>query len=117
MVNSWSPDGDHLVGMAGLEARGIITYSLRSRTFDRLTDFGGFPVWFPDSQHVLFVAGGKSFFVLDTRTRKAEKVFSVQRDVIGPAQVSRDGQEAYFTRRVTEGDIWLLTFDTGSVGK
>ena len=57
MVNSWSPDGDHLVGMAGLEARGIITYSLRSRTFDRLTDFGGFPVWFPDSQHVLFVAG------------------------------------------------------------
>ena len=36
---------------------------------------------------------------------------SVGRDVIGPAQLSRDGRNAYFTRRVTEGDIWVLTLD------
>jgi Tol biopolymer transport system component len=110
VVNSWSPDGSRLAGQAGLEAaRGIILYSLRSRTFDRLTDFGGYPVWLPDGQRVMFVAGGRDFYVVDTRSRKIEKVFSVQRDIIGPPQLTRDGREAYFTRRVTEGDIWLLT--------
>ena len=51
--------------------------------------------------------------MLDTRSGKTQKVFSVQRDVIGPAQLSRDRSEAYFSRRVTESDIWLLTLDTG----
>jgi Tol biopolymer transport system component len=109
VVNAWSPDGAQLVGQAGIAARGIVTYSLRSRTFERFTDFGGYPVWLPDSRRVLFVSGGRNFHVLDTRTRKVDTVFSVRRDVIGPPQLSRDGREAYFTRRVTEGDIWLVT--------
>jgi hypothetical protein len=58
---------------------------------------------------VMFVSGGRDFYVVDTRTRKVEKVFSVERDVIGPPQLTRDGRAAYFSRRVTEGDIWLLT--------
>jgi hypothetical protein len=33
----------------------------------------------------------------------------VTRDVIGPLQIGRDGQSAYFSRRVTEADIWLVT--------
>jgi Tol biopolymer transport system component len=112
VVNAWSPDGSQLAGQAGLGARGIMTYSLRSRTFERFTDFGGYPVWLPDSRHVMFVAGGRSFHVVDTRTREVRKVFSVERDIIGPPQLTRDGREAYFTRRVTEGDIWLLTIST-----
>ena len=108
VVNAWSPDGSQLAGQAGLAARGIITYSLRSRRYDRLTDFGGYPVWLPDSRHVMFVSGGRDFYVVDTRSRKVEKVFSVPRDIIGPPQLTRDGREAYFSRRVTEGDIWLL---------
>ena len=108
VVNAWSPDGSQLAGQAGLAARGIITYSLRSRRYDRLTDFGGYPVWLPDSRRLLFVSGGRDFHVVDTRSRKVEKVFSVPRDVIGPPQLTRDGREAYFSRRVTEGDIWLL---------
>src|SRR5262249_4162941 len=92
VVNSWSPDGETLAGQAGLAARGIITYSLRSRRFDRFTDFGGYPVWLGDERRVMFVSGGKDFFMLDTRSRKTQKVFSVERDVIGPAQVSRRTQ-------------------------
>jgi Tol biopolymer transport system component len=111
LVNSWSRDGERLVGQAGLASQGVVTYSLRSGTFDRLTDFGEFPVWLPDSQRVLFVSGGKDFFVVDTRSRNVQKVFSVNRDVIGPAQLSRDGRGAYFSRRTTEADIWLLTLD------
>jgi Tol biopolymer transport system component len=112
VVNAWSPDGTQLAGQAGLAARGILTYSLRSKRFERLTDFGGYPVWLPDSRHVMFVSGGRDFNVVDTRSRKVEKVWSVQRDVIGPPQLTRDGREAYFSRRVTEGDIWLLTLGT-----
>ena len=112
VVNAWSPDGSLLAGQAGLAARGIITYSLRSRSFERVTDFGGYPVWLPDSRRLMFVAGGRSFHVVDTRSRKVERVFTVQRDVIGPPQLTRDGREAYFSRRVTEGDIWLLTLST-----
>jgi Tol biopolymer transport system component len=117
LVNSWSHDGERLVGQAGLATQGIVTYSLRSGTFDRMTDFGEFPVWLADSRHVLFVSGGKDFFVLDTRSRKVQKVFSVKRDVIGPPQLSRDGREAYFSRRVIEADIWVLTLDNGNAGK
>ncbi len=112
VVNAWSPDGTQLVGQAGLAARGIITYSLRSRRFERLTDFGGYPVWLPDSRHVMFVSAGRDFHVVDTQSLKVEKVWSAERDVIGPPQLTRDGREAYFSRRVTEGDIWLLTLGT-----
>ena len=109
VVNAWSPDGAQLAGQAGLAARGIMTYSLRTRKFDRLTDFGGYPVWLPDSRQLMFVSGGRDFHVVDTRSRKVEKVFSVQGDIIGPPQLTREGREAYFSRRVTEGDIWLLS--------
>ena len=109
IVNSWSPDGLWLAGFDGLVGRGIVTYSLRSRTFTRFTDDGGYPVWLPDSRHLLFVVGGKEFRLLDTTTNQVRRVFSVQRDVLGPAQLSRDGHEAYFTRRVTEADVWLAT--------
>jgi Tol biopolymer transport system component len=109
VVNSWSPDGAKLAGQAGLAAHGIFTYSLRTNSFDRLTDFGGYPVWLRDSRRLMFVSGGHDFYVVDTRSRKAEKVFSAPRDIVGPPQLTRDGREAYFSRRVTEGDIWLLT--------
>jgi Tol biopolymer transport system component len=111
VVNSWSSDGQNLVGQAGTVTQGIVTYSLRSNTFDRLTDFGEFPVWLPDSQRVLFVSGGKDFYVVDAKSKAVRKVFTGKRDVIGPAQLSRDGRQAVFSRRVTEADIWLLAFD------
>ena len=109
VVNAWSPDGARLAGQVGLAARGIMVYSLETRLFERLSDFGGYPVWLPDSRRLMFVSGGRGFYVADTRTRQVEKIFSVERDIIGPPQLTRDGREAYFTRRVTEGDIWLLT--------
>ena len=111
VVNAWSPDGERLAGQAGLAAHGIITYSLRSHSFDRLTNFGGYPVWLPDSRHLMFVSGGHDFYVADIHSKNVQKVFSVTRDIIGPPQLTRDGRQAYFSRRVTEGDIWLLTLN------
>ena len=78
VVNAWSPDGARLAGQAGLAAHGIFTYSLRTKTFDRLTDFGGYPVWLRDSRHLMFVNGGHDFYV-STRARRRPRRCSRRR--------------------------------------
>jgi Tol biopolymer transport system component len=111
IVSDWSPDGKHLVGAAETPIGGVVAYSLESHQYERLTDFGEWPVWLPDSRRVLFVANGKNFYVVDSSSKQVHKVFSVTRDVIGPPRLTRDGKTAYFSRRVTESDIWLLTLN------
>lgn len=109
LVNSWSPDGTRLIGQDRLQRTGISMYSLDSRTYDHVVDFGEWPVWLPDSRRALFVADGNAFHVVDTRTKSVKKIYSVRRDVIGPPRLTRDGRTAVFSRRVTESDIWLAT--------
>jgi Tol biopolymer transport system component len=110
VVTSWSPDGTMLAGQAGFPGTGVIVYSFDTESYERLTDFGEWPVWLPDSQRLLFVYEGKRFFVVDRETQETREIFSVPRDVIGPPRVSGDGTQVVFSRRVTEADIWLLTF-------
>ncbi len=112
VVTSWSPDGTMLTGQAGYPGTGVIVYSLEEQTYNRLTDFGEWPVWLPDSRRLMFVYEGKRFFVVDRETKETEEVFSVPRDVIGPPRISGDGTQVVFSRRVTEADIWLLTSGT-----
>ncbi len=107
--NAWSPDGARLVGQIGTASQGIASYSLVSRSYERLTDFGEWPVWLPDSERVLFVANGNAFYVVDARSKQVHKVFSVANDVLGPPRLTRNGAMMYFTRRVTESDVWLMT--------
>ena len=107
--NSWSPDGRAVAGQNGFARQGVAVYSVHSQNHVRLTDFGEWPVWLPDSRRILFVARlGREFHVLDSVTRQTRMVFSVPRDTLGPPRLTRDGRAAYFSRRVTEGDIWLV---------
>ena len=115
VVTSWSPDGSMLAGQAGYPGVGVIVYSFERESYERLTDFGEWPVWLPDSRRLLFVFEGKRFFVVDRETKETEEVFSVPRDVIGPPRISGDGTQVVFSRRVTEADIWLLTFGEDSM--
>jgi len=110
LVNSWSPDGERLAGQVDMPGRGIAVYSIRSRTWDRVSDFGEWPVWLPDSRRILFVADGRAFYVVDSRSKEIRKVLSVASDVIGPPRLARDGT-VYFSRRVTEADVWMATLD------
>jgi Tol biopolymer transport system component len=110
-VNSWSPDGERLAGQIGFSDTGIVIYDFRSGTYERVTDVGEWPVWLPDNRHLLFVTGGKEFRVVDSRSKEVRTVFVVERDVIGPPRLSGDGREMFFSRRVTEGDIWLVTLN------
>lgn len=83
-------------------------YTFRTGTYERLTDFGQWPVWLPDGRRILFVSGGDAFYLVDRVSWQVRKIFSVWRDVIGPPRLMRDGRAVYFTRRVTEADIWML---------
>jgi hypothetical protein len=47
--------------------------------------------------------------VIDVATKATRKIVSVVRDTLGPPRLTRDGREAYFSRRVTEADVWLAT--------
>jgi eukaryotic-like serine/threonine-protein kinase len=112
VMNSWSRDGKYLAGQIlapGGLAKGIAIYSFDTRAYDKIADFGEWPVWLPDSQRVLFVSGGKAFYVADIRTKKVRKIYSATRDVIGPPRLTGDGRVAYFGRRVTEADVWMVT--------
>ena len=109
-VSAWSPDGARLAAFVGPgTTRGIGVYSIASRRYELLTDFGEFPAWLPDSRRILFVSGGKAFYTVDTRTKEVKRVFSAGRDIIAPARLTRDGRRLYFIRRVTESDIWMAT--------
>jgi Tol biopolymer transport system component len=111
MANSWSPDGQRLGGMIGYSDQGVVTLSIASGRYERLTSFGQWPVWLPDSRHLLFVSAGSGFHVVDTVTREVSEVFSVRRDVLGPPRLTRDGSKVVYSRRTTEADIWTLTID------
>ncbi|MGB5661421.1 MAG: hypothetical protein WBO54_18265, partial [Thermoanaerobaculia bacterium] len=112
VVMSWSPDGSMLAGQAGYPGEGVIVYSFETETYERLTDFGEWPVWLPDSRRLMFVYKGNRFFTVDRESKETQEIFSVTRDVIGPPRLSGDGSQVVFSRRVTEADIWLLTLET-----
>jgi hypothetical protein len=44
--NAWSPDGTRLAGQIGFTAggKGIVIYTFASGTYERLTDFGEWPI-------------------------------------------------------------------------
>jgi serine/threonine protein kinase len=108
---SWSPDGARIVGTVGSTApsQGMVMYTFATRRYDRLNDSGQWPVWLPDSRRILFGDGGRHIWVLDTQTKQSRIVYSGGRDVLGPPRVSVDGKQLYYSRRVTEADIQLIT--------
>jgi Tol biopolymer transport system component len=113
IVQDWSRDGTRLVGQQRftyVRGDGIIVYTFATRAYERVAEFGEWPSWLPDSRRVLFVANGKDFWVVDTRTKQTRKIYTAPQGVLGPARLSRDGRMAVFPLRLTEADIYLLTF-------
>ena len=74
LVNDWSQDGKGLVGVAEPPIGGVVRYSLESHKYERLTDFGEWPVWLPDSRRVLFVAHGKDFYLVDSSSKQVRNL-------------------------------------------
>jgi Tol biopolymer transport system component len=109
LPNSWSPDGRWLAGQTSFNTAGILIYSIAEQRVERLTDYGEWPVWLPDSRRVLFVSRGRDFHVVDTQTKEVSRIWSSARDTLGPPRLTRDGRTMFFQRRVTEADVWVAT--------
>ena len=111
IAQDWSQDGTQLVGQINFTASrgdGIVVYDFRSRTYERVSEFGEWPSWLPDSRRVLFVADGKDYWVVDTRTKQRTRIYTTPRGGLGPARLTRDGRTAFFPLRLVEADIYLL---------
>jgi Tol biopolymer transport system component len=110
-VNAWSPDGQYLAGSENYLDTGIIVHDLDSDTYEKLTDFGHWPVFLPDSRRILFVTDGHAFHIVDVRTGDVRRIYESRWDVIGPPRLTGDARWMLFTRRVTEGDVWIATLN------
>lgn len=115
--SSWSPDGRKLAGWRGGadgapgRPAGILVYSFESQHYDKLTDFGLFPVWLSDSRRLLFKRQSKLYLV-DSQSKKVHEVLSVAPHEVGFGLArSRDNRLIYFSLLTTEADIWLMTLE------
>jgi Tol biopolymer transport system component len=108
-ANSWSPDATRLAGQMNFNTPGILIYSIADQRVERITDFGEWPVWLPDSRRVLFVSRGRDIHIADTQSKVVSRIWSSVRDTLGPPRLTRDGRMMFYQRRSTEADVWVAT--------
>src|SRR5262245_54939741 len=107
---SWSPDGRKLAGfrVGANGPEGVSVYSLESKQFEKLTNFGRRPVWLSDSRRMMFQDLRAKLYLLDSRSKKVREILSVAPHELGNGvTVSRDGRLIYYSLITTEADIWL----------
>src|SRR5262249_19658531 len=118
LVPSWSPDGLALAGVIsrrdGSFPPGVVIYSLESKTYKRLTEFGARPTWLSDSRRILCSdpAAGK-LLLLDSvsgRTvRLLDAAFDPNHSLGEIGRPLRDDPTIFFVTDHTESDIWRVT--------
>lgn len=107
----WSPDGKKLAGtFSGNSGLGIGYFSFETKRYEKLANYDALPMWFPDSNRVVFSNEGKAF-VADTVTKKVRELISHQPQQIRSIAVSHDGHLLYYTLSSSESDIWLLDLE------
>lgn len=109
---SWSSDGGTLAGWRRVpeEAHaGIYLYSLHSRQFEKVTDFGNRPIWLSDNRRLIYFYHEK-LYVLDTRSRKTKELLSTAPDQIQGLGLSRNNNLICFSVEISESDVWVATF-------
>src|SRR5262245_20423320 len=106
---SWSPDGQKLAGVwqAG-KSSGVFTYSLATRRYERITDFGSDPVWLSDNYRLLFIFRHKLYLV-DTRAKQPREILSPDGLRVSLATPSRDDRQIYLSVISPESDIQMLS--------
>jgi serine/threonine protein kinase len=108
-ATAWSPDGRYLAGMRLASAGGgIVVYSLESRSYTQLTDFGTQPVWLNDQQRLLFSSGSK-ILILNRTSKKWRELISAPGETAFAFGLSPDNRAIYLLRGSTGADVWLAT--------
>jgi hypothetical protein len=103
--------GKDLPNTKGAENAGIVVYSFDSQQFERLTDFGSFPVWLSDNRRLLFQDQGR-LYLIDSQSKKFHEVLSVAPNEFGNGVTfPKDDRLIYFSLLTTEADIWMMTLN------
>jgi Tol biopolymer transport system component len=108
---SWFPDGRKLAGFLVEPERlrsGVLTYDLATKTYERLTESGAYPVVSGGGRR-LFYRDNQSIRLFDFSTKSFRPVFEGTADrPVSFHAVSADGRSLYLVRRQDQSDIWLL---------
>lgn len=114
---TWSPDGKFIAGTvtgaSGNEVRtqpGIVFYRLDTQRYERINDIGTRPEWLSDSRHLIIVYQNE-IWLLDSQTRKAQRIISQLPTVLSSAGISPDDRRIYYTVTDHQADIYLLSLD------
>jgi Tol biopolymer transport system component len=109
IATSWSPDGRHLAGMRSANrSTGVALYSLETRSYTELADFGRWPVWLSDGQRLLFSSTDK-VFIVDRRSRRRQELLSAPGEDVHAFGLSPDDRAIYLMRGSTGADVWLAS--------
>ncbi|MEZ5426430.1 MAG: protein kinase [Pyrinomonadaceae bacterium] len=109
-VWSWSPDGKYLTGVGqGADGflPGIYSYSVADKTYRKLNEKGGNPMWLNDNRRILFNSDNK-IFILDTKTGESREVYASRGNYINQFEITRDDRTIYFGIELLETSIWIV---------
>jgi eukaryotic-like serine/threonine-protein kinase len=106
---SWSPDGRRL---GGFDSEGrLVTYSLATRTFQKLDARGTLPIWLHDNRRLVFSAKGGIYLVDPARPGSASRLLLMPAAgfTFRPIGLSPDDHVLYLLSSTEEGHIYLRT--------
>jgi eukaryotic-like serine/threonine-protein kinase len=108
----WSPDGRQLLCLGRLlsnaSSEGVLRYERRSNTVSKILDFGFGMKWLSDSERIL-VSTPDAIHLFNLRTKKQRELMKVQLDAFATFDISTDNRTIYFSQRLSEGDVWLIS--------
>ena len=92
----------------GGKSSGVFTYSIATRRYERITDFGSDPVWLSDNYRLLFIFRDKLYLV-DTRAKQPREILSPAPLRVSLVTPSRDDRQIYLSVISPESDIQMLS--------
>jgi eukaryotic-like serine/threonine-protein kinase len=112
LPSSWSADGLKLAGWQYWTERdraGIYVYSFASKSYERWTEFGIFPIWLSDNRRLLFYKGDK-IYLIDGASKTPKPIHTINSiawtDLAG-ITLSKDDRQIFYSQVTTEADIWI----------
>jgi len=112
-VTSWSPDGRMIAGMFetfASDRRGIGTYALASRKYEKLSETAEDPIWLPDGRRLLCKDRGV-IGILEASSKTWHPIVAPDSSLrLEDYALSRDGRVLFGVLRLQEGDIWEANF-------
>ncbi len=99
-----------LIGSLSGQSTVVGWYSFETNQYEKLTEFGAFATWLPDSTRFIF-RFNKTLYIGDLKTKRVREVFSSAENEIRSVDISPDGELLYYTVYSSQSDIWLLDLE------